>query len=49
MGNLAIDPHGEPISVTQCADVVICGNLPADLLPNDAPGPFQVATLEHGQ
>ena len=41
VGNLAVDPHGEPISVTQCADVMICGNLPADLLRSNAPVPFK--------
>jgi hypothetical protein len=37
VGNLAVNPKGKPISVTQCANIVICGNLPADPLPSDVP------------
>ncbi|CAL5222169.1 g4495 [Coccomyxa viridis] len=36
VGNLSINPHGTPITVTECRDVVICGNLPADPLRSDA-------------
>ena len=34
VGNFAADLHGLAISVTQCADVTVCGNLPAEHLPS---------------
>lgn len=37
VGNLAIEPNGDAISVGQCKNVVLCGNLPAEKIPSDAP------------